>query len=284
MTWIFQVSMTRIFQVSMTWLKERRAVFEINRSAHGPFIYQTLSYQHPSPHFPSLFSTMNPSTGTHMIAASRTRTRSVANRSMVAGFVQYMTTDVDNAPSFIRVVRESGGAAMRISRIDNGDSGAWWHMYARGDGASVTMSTDNPWEEVSLLLGHVYREFPDLEIKIVFADFDEGRAGVYTREKCEDAPFMVGMAPNPYWTEHPEGKRLDKHFDIMRTMRLWLAARPPPTSTNGLVVGQSYTEEHIRSLFPDATFINDDSDDSPPDSSRVPCTPDELAKMLQHII
>jgi hypothetical protein len=95
---------------------------------------------------------------------------------------------------------------------------------------------------------------------------------------------MVGMAPNPYWTEHPVGKRLDIHFDILRSMRFLLAAHPPQTISSGLVVGQTYTEEHIRSLFPDATFINDDSDDSPPDSPRVPCTPDELAIMLQHII
>ena len=149
------------------------------------------------------------------------------------------------------------------------------------------MSTDDPWEDAARLWGHVYREFPALEINIDFVDFEEGCAGVYTREQCENTPFMVGLSPNPYWTEHPVGRRLESHFDILRTTRTMLllrAAQTPPTSTNGLVVGQSYTEEHIRSLFPDATFINDDSDDSPPDSSRVPCTPDELAKMLQHII
>jgi hypothetical protein len=238
---------------------------EINRSAHGPFIYQTLSH-HTPPHFPSLFSTMNQYTGTRMVVQARTLTRSGANRRRTVRFVQYMTTDVDNAPSFIRVVRESGGAAMRISCIDHERDG-----YSRGAGADVTMSTDDPWEDAARLWGHVFREFPTLEIKIWFADFEAGCAGVYTRELsgCENTPFMVGMAPNPYWTEHPVGKRLDIHFDILRSMRFLLAAHPPQTISSGLVVGQTYTEQHIRTLFPDATFINDDS-------PRVPCHPDDL--------
>jgi hypothetical protein len=244
---------------------------EINRSAHGPFIYQTLSH-HTPPHFPSLFSTMNQYTGTRMVVQARTLTRSGANRRRTVRFVQYMTTDVDNAPSFIRVVRESGGAAMRISCIDHERDG-----YSRGAGADVTMSTDDPWEDAARLWGHVFREFPALEMHIDFVDYEEGCAGVYTREQCENTPFMAGMSPNPYWRESIVGRRLDLHFDIMRSMRLLLTAHRPPSSSDGLVVGQTYTMEEIRSLLPDATFIHGDS---PPDSpSREPSPPLDLSRL-----
>jgi hypothetical protein len=211
--------------------------------------------------------------GTRMIVAARTRTRSGTNRRMAARFVLYLTTDVENASSYIRVVRDSGRPAMRISCIVN--EAEHWHTYARGGGASVTMSTDDPWDEAARLWGHVFREFPALEIKIEFVDFEDGCAGVYTREQCENTPFMVGMSPNPYWTESLVGRRLDSHFDILRSMRVLLTAHRPSTSSDVLVVGQTYTMEEIQALLPDATFINDDS---PPDSPREPTHPDDLPR------